>query len=134
MSELLSNLSDALADTTAAAGGSVVRVEARRRLPASGVVWSADGVIVTTHHVVEHDENIKIGLPDGRTVSASLAGRDPSTDLAVLRADAGTLSPAAWAGADALRVGQAQLLAGTLGSALALLLGRLLARRDRQNK
>ena len=79
-------LSDALAAAVETAGPSIVRVEARRRLPASGIVWSADGMIVTAHHVVEQDENIGIGLADGRTVSASLVGRDPTTDIAVLRA------------------------------------------------
>src|SRR5258707_15662008 len=88
MSDVLVNVSNALADAVATAGQSVVRVEARRRLPASGFVWSADGVIVTAHHIVERDENITIGLPNGDKVSASLVGRDPSTDLAVLRADA----------------------------------------------
>src|SRR5258706_9102812 len=87
MSDVLLSISNALADAVADAGQSVVRVEARRRLPASGFVWSADGVIVTAHHIVERDENITIGLPNGEKVSATLVGRDPSTDLAVLRAD-----------------------------------------------
>ena len=77
MSEVLANLSNALAAAVETAGPSIVRVEARRRLPASGIVWSADGIIVTAHHVVEEDENIGIGLADGRTVGASLVGRDP---------------------------------------------------------
>jgi S1-C subfamily serine protease len=62
-----------------------VRVEARRRLPATGIVW-AENVIVTAHHVVEAEENIPIGLHNGETVTASLVGRDPNTDIAVLRA------------------------------------------------
>ena len=65
---------------------SIVRVEARRRLPASGLVWSRDGIIVTTHHVIEQDDNIRIGLHSGQTVAATLVGRDATTDLAVLRA------------------------------------------------
>jgi S1-C subfamily serine protease len=92
MSDVLLNISNALADAVATAGQSVVRVEARRRLPASGFVWSADGIIVTAHHVVERDENITIGLPNGDKVSATLVGRDPSTDLAVLRADTNSLT------------------------------------------
>ena len=56
-------------------------------MPASGFIWNYEGVIVTSHHVVEQDENIVIGLPDGSTTSATLVGRDPSTDVAVLRAD-----------------------------------------------
>ena len=115
MSEVLSNLSDALAAAVETAGPSIVRVEARRRLPASGIVWSADGVIVTAHHVVEQDDNIGIGLADGRTVAASLVGRDPTTDLAVLRiqdAQIAGLKPPTWIGAENLKVGH---LALTLG-------------------
>jgi S1-C subfamily serine protease len=63
-----------------------VRVNARRRIPASGVVWGP-GVILTTDHVIEREEEITVGLPDGKEIPATLAGRDPGTDLAVLRAD-----------------------------------------------
>jgi S1-C subfamily serine protease len=66
------------------AGRSVVAVHARRRIPASGVQWRP-GIVVTTNHSTERDEEIAITLPGGRTVSATLAGRDPSTDLAVLK-------------------------------------------------
>jgi S1-C subfamily serine protease len=94
MTEVLQDVSDALAATVKATGSSVVRVEARRRLPASGIVWSSDGVIVTAYHVVERDENISVGLPDGQSVPATLVGRDPTTDLAVLRAQVPTTSGA----------------------------------------
>lgn len=112
MSEVLANLSDALAAAVETAGPSIVRVEARRRLPASGIVWSADGVIVTAHHVVEEEEGISIGLADGQTVAASLVGRDPTTDIAVLRANAAGLTPPAWAGAESLKVGHLALALG----------------------
>ena len=92
MTEALRGFSDALAGVVENAGSSVVRVDARRRLPATGIVWSADGLIVTAHHVVRRDENIEIGLPDGSTVAAEFVGRDPTTDLAVLRADASGLA------------------------------------------
>ena len=52
MTDTLQNLSNDLSATVAKAGPSVVRVEARRRLPASGIVWSAEGIIVTANHVV----------------------------------------------------------------------------------
>ena len=100
MSEVLSGLSNALAGAVEAAGPSVVRVEGRERVPATGIVWSAEGVILTAHHVVEQDENITVGLSDGRSVKASLAGRDPTTDLAVLRAEATGLPVPAWAAAE----------------------------------
>jgi S1-C subfamily serine protease len=123
MSEALANLSEALAEAVEMAGASVVRVEGRRRLPASGIVWSPDGVIVTAHHVVEQDENIGIGLPDGQTATATLVGRDPTTDLAVLRAGLRDLKPATWTPAAALRVGHLALALGRPGSNVMATLG-----------
>jgi S1-C subfamily serine protease len=116
MSDVLLSVSNALADAVAAAGQSVVRVEARRRLAASGFVWSADGVIVTAQHVVERDDNINIGLPNGEKVSATLVGRDPSTDLAVLRADTKGLTVLKQAAPDGIRVGHLVLAVGRPGS------------------
>jgi len=104
MADVLRNLSDALAATVATAGAGVVRVEARGRIPASGILWSPDGSSSRAHHVVEREENIGVGLPDGQTVAAALVGRDPTTDLAVLRADAKGLTQAAVAEPDSLRV------------------------------
>jgi S1-C subfamily serine protease len=123
MTSVLQNLSDALAATVQAAGSSLVRVEGRGRLPASGVVWSGDGVIVTAHHVVEQDENIGVGLPDGQTVAATLVGRDPTTDLAVLRAQATNLTPPTWVEPDALRVGHLVLAVGRPGRTVQATLG-----------
>ena len=96
MADVLQSLSDDLAAAVETAGQSIVRVEGRRRMSASGIVWSADGLIVTAHHVLERDENVTIGLPGGKTVSASLIGRDPTTDIAVLKAEASDLTPANW--------------------------------------
>jgi serine protease Do len=84
----LQALSQSLAQAVERAAATTVRVNARRRIPASGIIWSA-GVVLTSDHVIEREEEITIGLPDGREVPATLAGRDPGTDLAVLRADAG---------------------------------------------
>ena len=123
MSEVLSSLSDALAATVQAASAGVVRVEGRSRLPASGIVWSPDGVIVTAHHVVERDDNIGVGLPDGHTVPATLVGRDPSTDLSVLRAQATGLTPPAWTESDGLRVGHLVLALGRPGPNVLATLG-----------
>ena len=115
MTPVLTSLSDALAETVATGSSSVVRVEARDRVPASGIVWPGQGVFVTAHHVVERDENIMVGLPDGETVTATLAGRDPATDLAVLRAEAGGLPEPTWADPDDLRVGHLVLALGRPG-------------------
>lgn len=125
MSDVLQNLSEALAATTETAGQSVVQVNARRRLPASGVVWAADGIIVTSHHVVQRDDNIKVGLPDGQTVSASLVGRDTTTDLAVLKADASDLTPASWINfsRETVKVGHMILALGRPGHTVQATLG-----------
>jgi S1-C subfamily serine protease len=112
-----------MAATVEAAGATVVRVEARRRLPASGIVWSSDGVIVTAHHVVERDDNIGVGLPNAETVSATLVGRDPTTDLAVLRAQATDLTPPTWAEPEDLRVGHLVLGLGRPGRTVQATLG-----------
>ncbi|MFL5318849.1 MAG: S1C family serine protease [Myxococcaceae bacterium] len=116
-------LSESFASLVSQNGNSVLRIEARRRWPASGVVWSADGLIVTTHHAVEFDEDIEVGLPDGGTVSAALVGRDPSTDLALLRADSKSLTPAQFGGLDALKVGNLVLALARPGRSVRATLG-----------
>jgi len=123
MSEILANLSDALAATVEQSSSSVVRIEGRHRLPASGVVWSADGVIVTAHHVLEQDENIHVGLPDGQTVLATLVGRDPTTDLAVLKVGASDLKTPRWLDAENLKVGNLALALGRPGQRIRATLG-----------
>lgn len=112
MANVLESLSADLANAVEAAGKSLVRIEARRRQTATGIVWSADGLIVTAHHVVERDENIRAGLPDGTVVAAQLVGRDPTTDIAVLRVQAEGLAAATWAELDTVQVGQLVLAVG----------------------
>ena len=119
MASVLQDFSDALALTVERTGPAVVRVEARRRLPATGIVWSAAGVIVTAHHVVEQDDHVGIGLHDGRTLSARLLGRDPTPDVAVLQAQIGQgqlpLTVPTWADPADLRVGHLALALGRPG-------------------
>jgi S1-C subfamily serine protease len=93
----LQDFSDALAAAVETAGKSTVTVDARGRLPATGVVWSADGEIITADHVVQRDENINVTLPDGTAHTAKLVGRDPSSDLALLKIDASGLTVPTWA-------------------------------------
>jgi S1-C subfamily serine protease len=125
MTTLLQQVSEALAATVETLGASVVRVDARTRLAATGVVWSADGVLITAHHVVEQDDNIRIGLPDGQSVGATLVGRDPTTDLAVLRTQATGLLPPAWSTPDLqnVRVGHLVLALGRPGQTVQSTLG-----------
>src|SRR5438034_149115 len=84
MSKELIELSNALAQTTDRAAAGVVAIHTERRGSSSGVVWRR-GVIVTSEHALRRDEEIQVTLPNGRVVSATLAGRDPSTDIAVLK-------------------------------------------------
>lgn len=121
MTNLLTDLSDSLATIVAGAGPHLVRVEARRRIPASGIVWSSDGVIVTARHVVRHRNKVRVGLPDGSVVSASLAGHDSSTDLAVLKAEASDLETPTWS--DELAVGHLVMALGRPGRTVQATLG-----------
>lgn len=122
MADLLTQLSDSLAGMVETADPGVVRVEGRRRLPATGIVWAAGGVIVTANHVVKRDDTIAIGLANGERTEAKVVGRDPSTDLAVLKAEASDLAPAARASGD-LHVGHLVLALGRPGRTVQATLG-----------
>jgi len=130
MSEALVTISEEMANVVERAAASLVRVEGRRRMPASGIVWSADGVIVTAHHVVTRDENVRVGLPGGERVAAAVAGRDPSTDIAVLRVEASGLAAPAWVDPEALRVGHLVLALGRPGADAQATLGIISALGD----
>ncbi len=119
---MLKEVSDALAATVESLGPAVVRVEARRRMPASGVVWSSDGLVVTADHAVEYDEEISLGLADGQAAEARLVGRDPTTDLALLRVD-GSLAAPAWRGPAEVRVGHLVLALARPGRTVQATLG-----------
>jgi S1-C subfamily serine protease len=97
-------LSNDLAEAVARAGQTVVAVHGRPRMPSSGVHWR-QGVVVTAEHTLKRDEDLSVGLPDGRTAPAVLAGRDPSTDLAVLKLQGEEFPTAEIGDAGALRVG-----------------------------
>jgi serine protease Do len=84
MSAELIELSDALAQSTDRTAASAVAVHTESRGSSSGVVWRP-GVVVTAEHALRRDEEIHLTLPDRRVVSGTLAGRDPSTDIAVLK-------------------------------------------------
>src|SRR5438445_602927 len=125
MTTLWQQVSDALAATVAAISPGIVCVAARHRLSASGIVWSADGVIVTAHHTIEQDEGMRVGLHSGQTVPATLIGRDATIDLAVLRVASVDLAPPVWAEPDlaSLRVGHLVLAVGRPGQKAQAMLG-----------
>jgi S1-C subfamily serine protease len=122
----LSDFSKDLAAIVEAGGRSVVRVEARRRIPSSGIVWYADGTVITAAHTVEREEEIRVGIPDGSAVPGTLVGRDPSTDLAVLRLEgASGLTPAPRGDTEGLRVGHLVMVLGRPGRTVRATLGIL---------
>lgn len=109
MSNTILDLSNAFAEATQKAGQSTVRVDARRRMPASGIAYSAE-FILTANHAVEREEDLRVWLPDGNQIPVSLAGRDPGSDLALLKLEQALATPAQVS--HEARVGQLALAIG----------------------
>jgi S1-C subfamily serine protease len=109
--ETLVALSNDLATAAERAAAVVWAVHARPRLPSSGVHWR-DGLLVTANHTVRVDEAITVTSPDGRSVAATLVGRDPSLDLALLKLAAGGGAVAQLGEPDAVRMGHVVLALG----------------------
>lgn len=107
---ILVELSDALADAAEKAGKATVLVNARRRMPASGIAYAAD-LILTADHIVEREDDIRVVLADGTEVSARVAGRDAGSDLAVLKLERAA-APVAEVTKSAARLGQIALVLG----------------------
>jgi S1-C subfamily serine protease len=107
---VLTAFSEAMVRAVDRGSQSTVLVNARHRLPASGIAYSPD-MILTADHVVERDEGITILTPSGETLSVTVAGRDPGNDLALLRLEKATLTPAEKASQEA-RVGQVVVALG----------------------
>ena len=106
----LSALSAELGRAVATIGPAVVYVDAHPRRDASGIVWD-DRHVVTVDHAIEREDDIEILIGNGTTARATLAGRDPATDLALLRVDA-TLQAAPRADLATLAVGHLVLAVG----------------------
>ncbi|MCY3831635.1 MAG: trypsin-like peptidase domain-containing protein [Chloroflexi bacterium] len=120
MANRLQELSNDMANIVEGAAESVLRVDARRRIPATGIAWT-ENLIVTAHHVVESDDDISIGLPDGERIDARLVSRDPRNDLALLQVDA-SIEPVKRAEAE-LRAGNLVLALGRPRSRVKAALG-----------
>jgi S1-C subfamily serine protease len=110
---VLVSLSEAMAEAVNRAGKSTVTVDARRRHPASGIAYTPE-LILTADHVVERESEIRVFLPDGSQERAAIAGRDPGSDLALLRLERAAAQAAEIAPQEA-RVGQLALAIGRPG-------------------
>jgi len=78
----------------------------------SGVILSADGYIVTNHHVVKGADEIEVVLNDKRSFNAKVVGSDQNTDIALLKIEAGGLNVLSFGNSDALQVGEWVLAVG----------------------
>lgn len=107
----LQSLSNDLAAAVERAGRAVFAVNGRARLGSTGVHWRP-GLVVTADHTVHVDEEVAITGPDGRALTARVAGRDPTIDVAVLKVDAPGVAVAEVADSDAVRVGHIVLALG----------------------
>jgi S1-C subfamily serine protease len=119
--------------------GGAEEAERARGGAGSGVVVAPDGYLLTNEHVVQRVEKARVSFVDGRTVAAVVVGRDPATDLAVLRAQAASLPYAQLAGSQRLRAGQLVVAVGnpygfesTVSAGVVSALGRSL--RSRQGR
>ena len=106
----LSDFSNGLAAAVERGSAGTVLVDARKRYPASGIAYAAD-LVLTADHVVTREENLNVSSADGKTASVTLAGRDPGSDLALLRLSEKMLTPGKVADA-APKVGQLVIALG----------------------
>ncbi|MEJ2012797.1 MAG: S1C family serine protease [Anaerolineales bacterium] len=123
MAETLIGLSQELGQAVSGAGKAVLRVEGRRRLPASGFVWSEEGWIITANHVLRRDEGIIVGWEGEETIEAELAGRDPLRDLALLKIPPGVVHEIPFGNLEDIRVGHLVLALGRPGEGVMATLG-----------
>jgi len=102
---LLQSFSNAVTELAESVSPSVVNVNAGRR-GGTGIVWSSDGLVVTASHVVGHSMAPTVVMSDGKELEAKLVGRDPYTDIALLKVDTSGLTPVKVGSADGIKVGQ----------------------------
>jgi S1-C subfamily serine protease len=113
--QLLQSFSNAVTELADGVSPSVVNVNAGRR-GGTGMVWSSDGLIVTAGHVVGQSAAPSVTLGDGRELEAKVVGRDPYTDVALLKVEALGLTPVKAESADGVRVGQFVLALANAGA------------------
>src|SRR5262245_24555801 len=105
-SSVLESISDAIVDVTEKISPSVVRIGAGRWRGGTGTVWTKDGHIVTSNHVIGQMREVEVGFSDGTKSTAKVVGRDPFSDIALLKVDNDNLTPVEAGDSDGLKVGQ----------------------------
>ena len=127
--QLLQSFSNAVTELAGGVSPSVANVNAGRR-GGTGIVWSQDGLVVTANHVVGHSEAPTVTLSDGKEHEAKILGRDPYTDVALLKVDASGLSPIKHGSAEDVKVGQFVLaLANAFGKTVSATSGMVTSHR-----
>ena len=106
----LTDFSNALTTAVQKGGVGTILVDARRRYPASGIAYAAD-LVLTADHVVTREENLNAAGADGKLYPVTIAGRDPGSDLALLRLSEKVFTPASTAKEEP-KVGQLVLALG----------------------
>lgn len=106
----LRELNEEIGKIATRAGASVVEVRARRRGPSTGVAWSEDGLIVAAEHTLEEEDGFEVATAGGETYRAAVVGRDPSTDVALLRAENARLPVPEWGETSSLEAGSLALV------------------------
>jgi S1-C subfamily serine protease len=103
--DILKSISDATVDVISKVSPSVVSIQSGMG-GGTGIVWSADGYIVTANHVVHRARNVKVGLGDGNRVDAKVVGRDPYSDVALLKIEGDALKPIELGESEKINVGE----------------------------
>jgi S1-C subfamily serine protease len=111
MESTLKSISNELAGIVQSLDPYIVSVRANRRYPSSGFRWNPE-ITVTADHTVQREEDISVTFAGGKTVAATLVGRDPGTDLAVLRAEGSVPLGAQLGSTEASRTGELAVVVG----------------------
>jgi S1-C subfamily serine protease len=114
MANTLIDFSNSLADAVESAGRSVVGVLEGGRGGVSGTLWRP-GIAVTAAHTIRGRQQVTVALPNGKTVTANVAGHDHGTDIAILKLEANSAEAAHFGDAAELRVGHVVLAVGRRG-------------------
>jgi S1-C subfamily serine protease len=125
MSTTLTALSKELGDTVEKLRKTLVRVEGRQRLPASGWLWSKDGLVVTANHVVRREDGIQVRFDGQEHQAAEIIGRDPQRDLILLKTSMEGVTAKSASLSSETKVGHLVLALGMPGNSVMATMGIL---------